>query len=109
MYYAQLDPVSFICTGVTETHGEILAPHMIEIQSLDISLLDKKYNPATGKFKEVTAGRRQVILQRLDKIDSLTDKPRTRRELLLGVVATQTWAQGLDDEAKALRLELEGL
>lgn len=53
--------------------------------------------------------RRDVILARLLEIDTITDKPRTRRELALAKNATKTWLEALDNEAVALRTELAGL
>lgn len=51
-------------------------------------------------------GRKEVILARLVEIDTISDKPRTRRELALSKKATKDWLQSLDDEAAALRTEL---
>ncbi len=48
IYYAQLD-ANGICKAVVQVSGV-----MIEIQSLDESLLGKQYNEATGEFEEVT-------------------------------------------------------
>lgn len=48
MYYAQIDPVSSICYAVTETHSVIESSDMIELQSLDASLLGSTY--ADGVF-----------------------------------------------------------
>ena len=53
--------------------------------------------------------RRDVILARLLEIDTITDKPRTRREIALAKNATKTWLETLDNEAVALRTELAGL
>lgn len=46
-YYAQINDES-ICFAVTETAGEINAPDMISVASLDQSLLGKKYE--NGQF-----------------------------------------------------------
>lgn len=104
MYYAQL--TNGVVTAVTETSGIIDAPHMVEITSLDASLLGNTY--ANGVFTR-QATRKNAILIRLMEIDATTDKPRTRRELQLNKAATKTWLQTLDDEAVALRTELAGL
>lgn len=53
MYYAEIDPITRICGAVTETHGAIIADHMIEILSLDETLLGKYHNAATGEFEAV--------------------------------------------------------
>ena len=53
--------------------------------------------------------RKAEILARLDAIDALTDKPRTKRELALGKTSTKTWLQTLDAEASDLRTELGAL
>ena len=53
--------------------------------------------------------RADVIRARLGEIDSITDRPRTRRELQLNKTATKAWLQTLDDEADALREELKTL
>ena len=53
--------------------------------------------------------RKEVINARLARIDVLTDKPRTRREMMLGNAATIAYATTLDNEAVALRAELAGL
>lgn len=53
--------------------------------------------------------RKAEILARLEAIDALADKPRTRRELALGKAATKTWLQTLDTEAATLRAELGAL
>ena len=50
--------------------------------------------------------RRAEILTQLDAIDAATDKPRTRRELLLNNAATKVWLQDQDDEAAGLRTQL---
>jgi len=50
--------------------------------------------------------RRAEILAQLDAIDAATDKPRTRRELLLNNAAIKAWLQDQDDAAVALRMEL---
>jgi len=52
---------------------------------------------------------RAALLVQLDAIDTATDKPRTRRELLLGKQATLTWLAAQDAEADALRAELSRL
>lgn len=49
-YYAQIDGDSIV-VAVTEAAGEINAPHMIPIESLDDSLLRKKYEG--GQFVDV--------------------------------------------------------
>jgi len=41
-YYAELDENS-ACKAVTQTHGEVKAASMIELKSLDISLLGQTY------------------------------------------------------------------
>lgn len=46
-YYAQINSESIV-VAVTEAAGEINAPHMIAIESLDDSLLRKKYE--NGQF-----------------------------------------------------------
>lgn len=51
MYYAEIDLQTRICFAVTETSGQIIAPQMIELQSLDTSLLGKVHNEATGEFE----------------------------------------------------------
>ena len=48
---------------------------------------------------------RAEILAQLSAIDAATDKPRTRRELLLNNAGTRAWLQGKDDEAAALRTQ----
>lgn len=48
VYYAQIDD-SGVVYAVTQAAGK-----MLEIQSLDDSLLGKKYNETTGQFEEVT-------------------------------------------------------
>lgn len=53
--------------------------------------------------------RKAEILARLAEIDTITDKPRTRRELALNKQATKDWIQTLDTEAATLRTELGGL
>ncbi len=53
MYYAQIDLNTNIVTSVTQTHSEVIVPHMIEIQEFDISLLGKRYNSQTGEFEYV--------------------------------------------------------
>ena len=53
--------------------------------------------------------RRAEINTRLETIDTLADKPRTRRELALGVTATMTYVTTLNAEAVALRAELATL
>ena len=63
----------------------------------------------TAPVEPTPPTRRDVIRARLAEIDSITDKPRTRRELQLNKTATKTWLQTLDDEADALREELRGL
>lgn len=67
---------------------------------------EKQY---TAPVEPTPPTRRDVIRARLAEIDSITDKPRTRRELQLNKTATKTWLQTLDDEADALREELRGL
>ncbi len=54
-------------------------------------------------------GRRFAINARLQEIDALTDRPRTRRELQLNKASTEEWLQTLDEEADALREELKTL
>lgn len=53
MYYAQINELN-ICYAVTQTTGEVIQADMILVESLDESLLDKKYNPETQLFEEVT-------------------------------------------------------
>ena len=53
--------------------------------------------------------RKVVVLARLEEIDTIGDKPRTRRELTLSKAATKSWLQTLDDEAVTLRAELPTL
>lgn len=67
---------------------------------------EKQY---TAPVEPTPPTRRDVIRARLAEIDSITDKPRTRRELQLNKTATKTWLQTLGDEADALREELRGL
>lgn len=63
----------------------------------------------TAPVEPTPPTRRDVIRARLVEIDSITDRPRTRRELQLNKTATKGWLQTLDDEADALREELRGL
>ena len=63
----------------------------------------------TAPVEPTPPTRTDVIRARLQEIDSITDKPRTRRELQLNKTATKAWLQTLDDEAAALRTELAGL
>lgn len=67
---------------------------------------EKQY---TAPVEPAEPSRRDVIRARLAEIDSISDKPRTRRELQLNKTATKAWLQTLDDEADALRTELAGL
>lgn len=63
----------------------------------------------TAPVEPTPPTRRDVIRARLAEIDSITDRPRTRRELQLNKTATKAWLQTLDNEAEALRTELAGL
>lgn len=60
MYYAQI--TSGTVTAVTETSGPIDATDMIEIQSLDASLLGQSY--ADGVFTPAAPGPRPAISKR---------------------------------------------
>lgn len=48
-YYAQIDG-SGICTGVIDTHAEILSPNMISIPSPDASYIGRTY--ADGEWTD---------------------------------------------------------
>jgi len=52
---------------------------------------------------------RAAILSQLAEIDAATDKPRTRRELLLNNAATKAWLTAQDAAAVALRADLTAL
>lgn len=107
MFYAHLDSTGRVQV-VSENSGPSDAPHMVEIDSYDTSLLGKVHKG--GKtFGDYLPPRREGILTRLAEIDAISDKPRTRRELTLSKAATKTWLQGLDDEATTLRAELATL
>ena len=67
------------------------------------------YTLVPAPVPSAAALRRAEILTRLAQIDETTDKPRTRREMLLAKAQTKAWVQTLDDEATALRTELAGL
>ena len=67
---------------------------------------EKQY---TAPVEPAEPSRRDVIRARLTEIDSISDKPRTRRELQLNKTAIKAWLQTLDDEADALREELKTL
>lgn len=67
---------------------------------------EKQY---TAPVEPTPPTRRDVIRARLAEIDSITDRPRTRRELQLNKTAIKAWLQTLDDEADALRDELKTL
>lgn len=46
-YYAQLNENN-ICTGISQLSGEINQLNMVEIPSVDMSYMWKKYDSATG-------------------------------------------------------------
>ncbi len=48
-FYAQIDEDNIV-TGVMQTHGEIIAADMIEIQAYDEAAIDDLYDPSTGIF-----------------------------------------------------------
>lgn len=48
-FYAQINS-SNIVVAVTQTHSEIIAPHMIELPRYDASVLNNLYNPTDGSF-----------------------------------------------------------
>lgn len=50
VYYAQIDQ-NGIVYAVTQAAGK-----MVEVQSMDNSLLGKKYNAETGQFEDVPQG-----------------------------------------------------
>lgn len=75
MYYAQIDLQTRICFAVTETAGEIIAPQMIELQSLDASLLGKCHNEATGEF-DLPAPVALRVLSKLDYLKRFTQAER---------------------------------
>ena len=52
MYYAQIDLEDSICFAVTETHGVIERDDMLEIDSNDISLLEKRWTGDTWEEVE---------------------------------------------------------
>jgi hypothetical protein len=107
MFYAHLD-AELRVQVVSENSEPSNALHMIEVDSYDLTLLGKVYKG--GKvFADYLPPRKEVILARLAIIDTISDKPRTRRELALSKAATKDWLQTLEDEAAALRTELASL
>ncbi len=58
---------------------------------------------------DMRPARREAILAELAKIDADTTKPRTLRELSIGVQATIDWVAAQDAKAVALRAELNTL
>lgn len=53
-YYAQLNG-NQVAVAVTETHSPINAPHMIELESYDLSIIGKKYNHGDHVFEDLPA------------------------------------------------------
>lgn len=110
MYYAQINLGTRIVEGVTVSHSEIVADHMIEIIEEPYGeVLGKVHNLATGQFDVFVPPRKDVIQARLHEIDRLVDKPRTRREVMLGNAATIAWVESLDNEVETLRAEMANL
>ena len=77
---------------------------LIRITYQNGAVIQQQY---TAPVEPAEPSRRDVIRARLAEIDSITDRPRTRRELQLNKTATKAWLQTLDDEADALREELK--
>ncbi|WP_290906238.1 hypothetical protein [Aquabacterium sp.] len=69
-YYAQLNEAG-VCTAVTETAGEIDAPHMVAVDSLDAALLGQTY--ANGVFTAPVIAPAPRYLTRLAFISRFTD------------------------------------
>ncbi len=50
-YYAQINPDTKICCGVSQLCGEVIKPNMVELESYDASLTGKMW---TGTWNEET-------------------------------------------------------
>lgn len=52
VYFAQIDSDGIVF-AVSQLTDFVDQPDMIQIESYDISLLGKRYNPETGQFEDV--------------------------------------------------------
>lgn len=82
--YAQINPAG-VCVGVSELSGKVEAPHLIEIEAFDESLLGKRRNG--DKWETVAPTEAELAALELAQIDAATGMSRTMREVLLALAA----------------------
>lgn len=70
-YYAQLNEEN-ICIGVSQLSGKKTENYMIELDSYDTSLLDKKY--VNGVWEEVEQPEPIEVSTQLDRIEEAINK-----------------------------------
>jgi len=106
--YAQIDP-SGLVLGVSQLSGQVDAPHMIELQAFDASVIGKKWDGLA--FIDVPPDAKVLAAAELLAIDAATGMSRTMREafIALGVKvgADVAYLQQQETKAAAARLKLK--